>query len=101
MRKLQGKELMEFVVGPIKLACPCGEPLSICKLADGRWMVGHLEKMCSVMTHCETVEGMPATDRLALGSVMQTLVRSMIDGSFLPPDPPAFTLAGIPEAEAM
>lgn len=36
---------------PVELSCPCGKPLSIARLDDGRWALGHFEAMCSPLIH--------------------------------------------------
>src|SRR5581483_7259760 len=33
----------DWQVHPIELVCPCGKPLEIGQLQDGRWVLGHID----------------------------------------------------------
>jgi hypothetical protein len=37
----------------VALECPCGKPLSIGRLEDGRWILGHFGKSCSFLIYDE------------------------------------------------
>lgn len=36
---------------PVDLVCPCGKPLQLAKLSDGRWVLGDFATMCSPMVY--------------------------------------------------
>ncbi len=38
-----------FAEAPVELVCPCGKPLSVARLKDGRFLVGDFTTMCSQM----------------------------------------------------
>ncbi len=40
---------MIWSVEPVRLECPCKEPLSIGKQANGTWVLGHFEEACSYL----------------------------------------------------
>lgn len=39
--------------GPLKLECPCGEPLDLVVTKDGKWVLGHLSGCCSPMVSAD------------------------------------------------